>query len=118
MSLESCISELTAELRALRELLTADAAGRKSAATARDEKPVAPAAVAEVSTPPPATPPVQPPAGAAPREQATKLILAVQQQKGRDAALAVLQAVGAKKLPEVPDDKIADVIAAAQKALA
>lgn len=68
-----------------------------------------------------AEPPEAAPAGrAAPADYETtaKAVLALGEKKGRDAAVAILAKFGAKTLKGVPADKLGDVLAACDEALA
>ena len=56
------------------------------------------------------------PADAPTYQDAANAINALAKAKGRAAAVAVLAAFGAAKLPDVKPEQFADVIAAAQKA--
>jgi hypothetical protein len=80
-----------------------------------------------VPTPAPATidPPFDPdttqtePAGVMPTyEETAAFVTTIARKKSRDEALAILAKFGAKKLPEIPAEKFADVIAACEEALA
>lgn len=65
-------------------------------------------------------PPEAAPAAAKPADYETtaKAVLALGEKKGRDAAVAILAKFGAKTLKGVPADKLGDVLAACDEALA
>jgi hypothetical protein len=67
---------------------------------------------AEVSTPAPGAE-----IGSDLYQQAAAVITSLSRQKGREVALRVLAAFGANKLPAVTQDRLQDVINAAQRAL-
>lgn len=64
--------------------------------------------------PPEAAPAAKP----ADYETTAKAVLALGEKKGRDAAVAILAKFGAKTLKGVPADKLGDVLAACDEALA
>lgn len=50
------------------------------------------------------------------REQVATQVIAVVKAKGRDAAIGALQSLGYAKVPDCPDEKLADLFAALVKA--
>lgn len=134
MSLEIAISENTAAIHALIAALSnpsvavtsgdvpAQAPVAKNSASSTPEgasMPKAEAAVkksAKADEKPAADVATAPAAGDVTYEDAAAAVQALAKSKGRDAALAVLKAFGASKLPDVDVSRFADVVAACEAA--
>lgn len=130
MSIEQALAENTAAIRELIEAIkngvpTTTAQVEAVAAEAKAEKPKAekkaeapkPEAEAEpAATPEPKTEPAA--AEAVDYDTVAKAITRLSRAKGRDAAVAVLAQFDAKKLPDVAPEQFADVLAAAEEAMA
>jgi hypothetical protein len=138
MSIEQALAENTAAIRALIETIKSGlpvthaqiqaVADEGAAAEKAEKKTTAPKAEKKTETPkaeaaePSAATPEQKAepaaAEAATYQDAASAITKLSRAKGRDAAVAVLQQFGAAKLPDVKPEQFADVIAAAEEAMA
>jgi hypothetical protein len=116
MSLESAITENTAAVLALTAALMTRADPKVADASATPKKPAKknPNPKAETTET----------AGSATAEESQDLyqkaataITTLSRQKGREAALAILESFGASKLPAVAPERLQEVITAAEEAL-
>lgn len=112
------VTRLAEAIAGARAKLEADKAiGKAQAVAVEPPKTEAPKAQ-PVKAPPPKAETPKAEAPAATYQDAANAVTRLAKAKGREAAVAVLQRFGATKLPDVPETRWGEVVAACEQALA